>query len=491
LFRPALAAKNLWRPSVAEGELEKGVKRGAIDWLGISLILLTASCGDTSKPATSHGPFALGSYETTWVDTSRPTPRHGSTPELPSRSLRTVYLYPAVGTAGGAPIAGAAPERAGGPYPLVVFAHGLGASPELEMDQISALAASGFVVAAPAFPLTNSAAVGGTDGGDLNNQPGDVSFVITKTLEAASGSEAPLGALIQPAEIGVGGHSAGAVTTLGFAHPCCHDTRVKALFVWAGALFDVAEAYDFEHVPPVFFVHGTQDVLLAFNQMAEVFNQIEGSKAFLTMVGEDHASWASKSDDSFGQVLSTTIDFLELYLRNDASAKSRLEQYVNNDRYQLTVDLDPGTNAMVPLLPSSPTDRKATIVPTTGLVDGQEVAVSWSGFLTGQVVNIVQCSGTTESSCDVARGKILVPDPSGSGSTTLQVHTGPIGDGECGPGRDGCNIVVNDAGLQDPAATIYKLDRATVTGTPVNATEYYVDIPDQVFETDRNVRSGK
>jgi hypothetical protein len=204
----------------------------------------------------------------------------------------------------------------------------------------------------------------------------------------------------------------------------------------------------------VFFVHGTKDVLLSFNQMAEVFNQIDGSKAFLTMVGEDHASWASKSDDSFGQVLSTTIDFLELYLRNDASAKSRLEQYANNDRYQLTVDLDPGANAMVPLLPSSPTDRKATIVPTTGLVDGQEVTVSWSGFLTGQVVNIVQCSGTTQSSCDVARGKILVPDQSGSGSTTLQVHTGPIGDGECGPGRDGCNIVVNDAGLQDPAATI-------------------------------------
>jgi hypothetical protein len=30
-----------------------------------------------------------------------------------------------------------------------------------------------------------------------------------------------------------------------------------------------------------------------------------------------------------------------------------------------------------------------------------------------------------------------------------------------------------------------------VTGAPVNATEYYIDIPDQVFETDRNVRSGK
>ena len=37
----------------------------------------------------------------------------------------------------------------------------------------------------------------------------------------------------------------------------------------------------------------------------------------------------------------------------------------------------------------------------------------------------------------------------------------------------------------------YKLDRATVTGMPVNPTEYYIDIPDAIFETDRVVRSGK
>jgi hypothetical protein len=40
-------------------------------------------------------------------------------------------------------------------------------------------------------------------------------------------------------------------------------------------------------------------------------------------------------------------------------------------------------------------------------------------------------------------------------------------------------------------AVNYKLDRATVTGMPVHPTEYYIDIPDQIFETDRIVRSGK
>jgi hypothetical protein len=40
-------------------------------------------------------------------------------------------------------------------------------------------------------------------------------------------------------------------------------------------------------------------------------------------------------------------------------------------------------------------------------------------------------------------------------------------------------------------AVNYKLDRTTVTGMPVNPTEYYIDIPDEIFETDRIVRSGK
>jgi hypothetical protein len=40
-------------------------------------------------------------------------------------------------------------------------------------------------------------------------------------------------------------------------------------------------------------------------------------------------------------------------------------------------------------------------------------------------------------------------------------------------------------------AVNYKLDRATVTGMPVRPTEYYIDIPDEIFETDRIVRGGK
>jgi hypothetical protein len=64
-----------------------------------------------------------------------------------------------------------------------------------------------------------------------------------------------------------------------------------------------------------------------------------------TIIGEDHGSWARKTDNSFDKVLSTTGDFLNVYLRNDAAAKARLEKGENDDECQLVVALDRGTVA--------------------------------------------------------------------------------------------------------------------------------------------------
>jgi len=57
-------------------------------------------------------------------------------------------------------------------------------------------------------------------------------------------------------------------------------------------------------------------------------------------------------------------------------------------------------------------------------------------------------------------------------------------DGEPGyvRGGGGGNIAV---------AVAYKQDRATVTGMPVAPVEYYVDIPDEIYETEHLIRSGK
>jgi len=91
------------------------------------------------------------------------------------------------------------------------------------------------VVAAPQFPLTNDHTPGGPDAGDVVNQPGDMSFIVTSVLNASAHPNTTLSDLVDPNEVGAAGHSNGAITTLGLiANTCCKDQRVKAAVVMAG-----------------------------------------------------------------------------------------------------------------------------------------------------------------------------------------------------------------------------------------------------------------
>jgi len=77
----------------------------------------------------------------------------------------------------------AKPDLAHGPYPLVVFSHGFGANGPAYGFFIRQWTEAGYVVAAPTFPPTHAGTAGGPDVSDYNQQPADVSFVITKLLK--------------------------------------------------------------------------------------------------------------------------------------------------------------------------------------------------------------------------------------------------------------------------------------------------------------------
>jgi len=49
---------------------------------------------------------------------------------------------------------------------------------------------------------------------------------------------------------------------------------------------------------------------------------------------------------------------------------------------------------------------------------------------------------------------VLIPDPTGSGQLEMAVIVGKVGNGVCDASNP-CTILVNDAGLQDPAAFVY------------------------------------
>ena len=171
----------------------------------VALIAVSASCSSTSSDrgaSSSSSAFAVGITAFTAVDTSRPTPANAAQPGQASRSMSVRVWYPA--TTPGAeeardddfasvpdptPQFDAPPATGSGPYPLIVFSHGLGAFPALYGDLLASWAAAGYVVAAPAFPLSNQDAPGGPDAGDVSNQPADVAFVISRIIELSSGAQ--------------------------------------------------------------------------------------------------------------------------------------------------------------------------------------------------------------------------------------------------------------------------------------------------------------
>jgi hypothetical protein len=111
----------------------------------------------------------------------------------------------------------------------------------------------------------------------------------------------------------------------------------------------------------------------------------------------------------------------------------------------------------VPLSGPKMPSRSASAEPLTNLRDGQKVRVTWSGFIPGRVVSVVQCSGDGRagpSSCNLVTGKILQPNPTGSGSLELEIVVGQVGNGRCDSTTPDCVILVNDASLQDEDATI-------------------------------------
>ena len=424
------------------------------------------ACGPGSSGAATNPPaqtvHAVGLLTETFVDTTRPTPASGPNPRRSSRTLITTILYPAEGGASSdSPQTGAPPERSDGPYPLIVFAHGLGADPEEYSPLLSYWAASGFVVAAPQFPLTSAQTPGGTDAGDVVNQPGDMSFVVDSVLKMSGRPGDAISGLVDPSEIGAAGHSNGAITTLGLvANTCCLDHRIKAAAILAGDNEGFPGGhYDFAQAPPILFVHGTKDAFLPYREAIVMFNDARGPKGLLTIEGGSHADAAGNSASSATSVYRSTTDFFSAYLRGSRAALARLPTDARRGVTTLHFDPQPGSSETIATLPVPELHLRASVQPTKDLVNGQVVTVRWSGYTPGTVVNVLECvaghlSSKSASACSLTHARVLVLDPTGRGSLQLEMVEGPVGTGVCDARHPGCVVVVNDASSTDPGASV-------------------------------------
>jgi len=420
--------------------------------IGAALVVAAAPVG--AQTAVAH---PVGVVTETFVDKTRPTAANGDCSKIKSRTLPTTVVYPAVGAAGSTTAQpDATPDTNGGPYPLIVFAHGFGATAQTYQKLLEYLAGRGYVVAAPTFPLSSDDSPCGAIAGDFVNQPEDESFVIDSVLQQSAAKAGPLAGLVDRTKIGAAGHSNGAVTTYGLvANTKVRDPRVDAAVVMAGTLERYPTGrFDLEHTPPLLLIHGVNDSLIPYEHGVDAFNRLRGPKGLLTLTTGGHGS-ASGAD-----AYAATGDFFDAYLRGDAAAKSRLasDQVANVSTMQF--DAQKGSTTTIPTVPRPAQNLKATVTPNKNVTGGQVVTVHWSGYTPGKVVNILQCNATNRelensSACDYANAKLLQPDPTGEGEAQLTIVEGPVGTGGvCDAKHPGCFVVVNNASSSDPRDSV-------------------------------------
>jgi dienelactone hydrolase len=234
----------------------------------------------TSADYLEPGPYAVGRATFTFVDESRPTAASGSCAAEPSRTLVTEVWFPAT-SAGGALI-----DMSGAPYPFVVHSHGLLDYRTGEAHLAQHLASFGYVVASADFPLTNLTKLACIRLADIENQPGDVSFVIDSVL-------AEFGAAIDADRIGAAGLSYGGTTTLLVTyHAIMRDARIKAALPIAPAGCMLTKPFFATSDAPLLILAGSGDVLIPQGQNAKrPFKNAGAPKYLVTLRDASHTSF--------------------------------------------------------------------------------------------------------------------------------------------------------------------------------------------------------
>lgn len=302
---------------------------GSVAVFALGALPATATAGNGGGHEKTARQYAVGEVTETFVDSTRPTDANGTYAGAPDRTLPVLVLYPAKGTPGGEPVEDAAPARKEAPYPLVVFSHGFTATgPVYESRLLRGIAAAGYVVAAPTYPLSSRDAPGGPKITDYANQPGDVSFVIDEMLRL-NRRDPELRGMIDPKRIGAAGHSLGAITTLGVTYnSCCVDDRIDAAVPMSGLQLPFRDQPWAWPDVPLLLIHGDEDELVPYEGSTETYADASAPKHLLTLLGAPHTPF-------FGEwkpvIVAATVDFLDRYLEGRRAALGRLTKDANID----------------------------------------------------------------------------------------------------------------------------------------------------------------
>jgi dienelactone hydrolase len=280
-------------------------------FLSVIAVGVVAATFAAIAPTAGAGPGAsVETVQVTFVDHSRGTDATESAPAQDQRVLATTITYP-VGVKG--------------PVPLVVLAHGNSGNPNKFSQLMGAWAAAGYVVAAPAFPLTSNMTPGLGHPGDVSNQPADITFAIDEIIKMSRPKAGgPLAGLVDKRHVGLAGLSLGGSTVYGLiGNTCCRDKRIDAAVLMSAYRVQFTDGKEaWRHVPALML---QSDADPRFPIIAEAYPLLATPKWFVTLHGSSHSGpFEDATDPADAAVPSITIAFWDRYLKGQKSAQTRL-----------------------------------------------------------------------------------------------------------------------------------------------------------------------
>ena len=276
----------------------------------------TAHGSPAPSTASATATYRVGRRQLEFTDPSRVTDPNPGQPgnKTQGRTLPTTIWYPAP------------PAR--GPFPLVLFSHGLLGLPTDYEAIATRWSSAGFVVVAPTYPLTSRAS-SHVQPLDVPNQPADASFVLNSVLRLAERPGDTFQGLLDSGRVAAAGHSAGAITTVGLFTTCCRDARLLAGIVLAGNSLGFSNHFAGRPVP-MLFEHSDNDPLVPYWTGRLLWDGLPWPKAFITLRGQGHIDpYLVPSSAGFPVVAATTTDFLRWSVSGDQRALNDLRQHAS------------------------------------------------------------------------------------------------------------------------------------------------------------------